>query len=299
MRFIKALYFLVFVSVISSVIMLDAIAKNENGREYYTYLLAGYDYTYENTDVISVVSYSTRDNTLSLLQIPRDTYFDHGYGQRKINQLYPHLLAHGISRDDAMLRLTEAISDAFGIDIDGYIGLTGASFTKLIDSLGGIDVCLEEDLILLDGNGNAVKKYNAGNNRLSGADALTIARYRKGYPDGDLGRLSMQRLIIKGITDRLRAGVSYLDAMNIVAVMKDSVTSITPTEALGFLLKNAEALPDTRINIHRLPGKPVINKGISYYVTDAAKSDGILDLYFQRSQRGIDKNGILTIPSGI
>ena len=70
-------------------------AAGECEKSRYVYLVAGFDEVAENTDVLFTVSYDANTNTGYVAQIPRDTYYNFGKSQNKINQIYATLISEG------------------------------------------------------------------------------------------------------------------------------------------------------------------------------------------------------------
>ena len=56
----------------------------------YTFLISGIDDAADNTDVILLLDVDLSSSNISVIQIPRDTYFNHSYMQNKINQYYTY-----------------------------------------------------------------------------------------------------------------------------------------------------------------------------------------------------------------
>ena len=218
--------------------------------------------------MLLVASYNSDQNTVSLLQIPRDTYFNHGHGQNKINQLYSSLVYSGVDSETAMRRLTENISEALGITIDGFIGVSTDLFSEAIDALGGFFVDLPDEVVIYDASGRIMKKYPKGNNFLNGNDALTLARNRKGYISADIGRLDVQTVMIKGFFERLKDGITYPQGLKLFRVLGKANTDLSITYALRMLLGNLDKISKSNLFILRLPGRPDTINGVSYFIAD-------------------------------
>lgn len=295
MRFIRAICLFTVFTIANSAFALTAAAANGKGREDFTYLLAGYDDAAQNTDTLSVVSYNKVHNALTILQIPRDSYFNHGYGQNKINQLYSHKRAAGLDKHKAMKFLTDAISKAFCIDIDGYLGISMSTFAAAVDAVGGFSVELPQELSILDGVDNTVKKYNKGKNHLNGKSALQLARYRAGYKNGDLGRLELQKRLIDGMLSRASSGLSNGELLKLATVMREVNTNLSPLEGIS-LITGAPVNSEQSVRVFTLPGKAVTYRGISYYAIDVGAAEKILGEIFFKSPVKIDAFGRLIIP---
>ncbi|QGF22501.1 LCP family protein [Raineyella fluvialis] len=135
----------------------------------------------------------------ALVSIPRDSYVAiPGHGKNKINAAYafggPDLLAQTIEQDT-------------GVRIDGYVGLGFEGFVSIIDSLGGIPMCLDSPMKDQD----AHVDLPAGCQTLSGAQALGYVRMRHADPLGDIGRVKRQREMV-GAT--VKKAVSPLTVIN-------------------------------------------------------------------------------------
>lgn len=126
-----------------------------------------------------------------LLSLPRDSYVQiPGHGKNKLNAAY----AFG----GAPL-LIETVETATGIRIDGYIEIGFGGFVSLVDSVGGIDVCLDAAINDKDSHLN----LPAGCQTLDGKTSLGYVRMRKQDPTGDLGRMKRQRWFMSALAKKL------------------------------------------------------------------------------------------------
>lgn len=60
----------------------------ERKSGFYTMLVVGHDQVAVNTDVIMLVSFDVANGSLSVMQIPRDTYIEYKGTSHKINSVY-------------------------------------------------------------------------------------------------------------------------------------------------------------------------------------------------------------------
>ncbi len=72
------------------------------------------------------------------ISIPRDSYLEiPGEGRNKVNAAFaiggPKLLA-------------ETLEQATGLPVDGYVEIGFGGFAGVVDSLGGVDVCVPRDI---------------------------------------------------------------------------------------------------------------------------------------------------------
>jgi LCP family protein required for cell wall assembly len=195
-----------FLSALSVLLILQVYsnAKVKNSTDIYSFLIIGFDNSPANTDVLCIASYDTRINTVRLIQIPRDTYFDYGDKKGKINGLYSNEVAKGASHSEAVLAVSKKISSAIGIDIVGTVAINQKGFIDAVDYLGGIDI--EKGLIK---NGPYASKNKNGIISLNGEESLNLVRYRNGYKRGDLDRLDMQKIFEKSFFEKIRKKGDY------------------------------------------------------------------------------------------
>jgi polyisoprenyl-teichoic acid--peptidoglycan teichoic acid transferase len=171
------------------------------------------------TDSIIVVSIDTKTKRAAMFSVPRDLWVP---GNRKINA---SVLAHGPDN------LRGELKNITGLNIDKYASIDFAGLTRLIDSIGGIEVDipkafndnfypvrgLENELCgkTADEVAELHKKYSGfqlekqftcryeqinfekGKVEVNGETALKLARSRHG--DSDFGRSERQFAILKGI----------------------------------------------------------------------------------------------------
>lgn len=165
-----------------------------------------------NTDTIILVRVPNDGSSATAISIPRDAYVDvPGIGKSKINAAYgatketerQKLIEDGESEKTAEKESTQAgrealiasVANLTGVTVDHYaeIGLLG--FVLLTDAVGGVDVCLnaavDEPL--------SGAKFPAGEQTLSGPNALSFVRQRHNLPRGDLDRIVRQQVFMASL----------------------------------------------------------------------------------------------------
>ena len=141
------------------------------------------------TDSILLVHVSNSGKS-SIISIPRDSYVPiPDNGSNKINAAY----AFGGPK-----LLTETVEQVTGLRIDGYVELGFGGFARLVDSLGGVDICVPFDM----DDPMAGIDLAAGCQTLDGANALGYVRSRYADPRGDLGRAERQRQFLGAVMSK-------------------------------------------------------------------------------------------------
>lgn len=192
---------------------------NPLSDEELTRLRAGVDEGEENTDTIMVIRVPNDGSSATAVSIPRDTYInDDEFGNMKINGVFA---SHKVARRDELIAedkedeksietmatdagrrgLISAVSDLTGVEVDHYaeVGLFG--FVLLTDAVGGVDVCLNNDV--RDEFSGA--DFHAGVQTLDGAQALAFVRQRHGLPRGDLDRIVRQQAFMASLVNKVLA----------------------------------------------------------------------------------------------
>ena len=101
--------------------------------ERINFLILGLDESETLTDVIMVASLDTSDNSVEILQIPRDSYVSDSIGTGKINGIY----TLGDKDLQPVQRLIKTIDEQFKLKIDYYGIFTLDAFRNAVDAMGG------------------------------------------------------------------------------------------------------------------------------------------------------------------
>jgi LCP family protein required for cell wall assembly len=139
------------------------------------------------TDTMMLLHVPDSDGPPVLVSIPRDSYVDiPGHGKNKINAAF----AFGGPK-----LLTKTVEDETGLRVDAYVEIGFGGFVSVIDSVGGIEMCLPKAMKDKDAHIN----LPAGCQKLNGVNALGYVRARKSDPKGDLGRVERQREMVGAV----------------------------------------------------------------------------------------------------
>ena len=147
----------------------------------------GGDASGRRTDSIILVHTPSGSGKPVLISVPRDSYLPiPGHGRNKVNAAFsiggPKLLAR-------------TLEQATGLPIDGYVEIGFGGFAGVVDSLGGVDVCVKRAIK----DAKAHIDLKKGCQTLDGKNALGYARARYSDPRGDLGRAERQRQLLGAI----------------------------------------------------------------------------------------------------
>lgn len=169
-------------------------------------------------DSISVVSINAETGDTTIIGVPRNLQnaqfinssplygpFPNGYdcGQAcLISYLYTYGAGHpGLypdSADAGISAMQDTVQGSVGIEIPYVVLIDMAGFSSLVDSLGGVNVCIPQETLAQDMS----TVFAAGCQHLNGQQALLYSRTR--YDSNDYGRMAKQRLVQQALLDQLQ-----------------------------------------------------------------------------------------------
>jgi LCP family protein required for cell wall assembly len=134
----------------------------------------------------------------TLVSLPRDSYVAiPGYGHNKINAAFSF---------GGPTLLVKTVQQATGMHIDGYVEVGFVGFVDVVNSVGGVHMCLKQPMKDKDAHVN----LKAGCQTLNGAQALGFVRDRHSLANGDLGRVDNQRKLLAAITAKATSPATLL-----------------------------------------------------------------------------------------
>jgi LCP family protein required for cell wall assembly len=217
----------------------------------------------QRTDTIMLLHTSGSGGPPALISIPRDSYVTiPGHGKNKINAAF----AFGGPK-----LLIRTIENTTGLRIDDYVEIGFGGFVDVIDSVGGINMCLPKAMKDKDAHIN----LPAGCQKLNGTNALGYVRARKSDPMGDLGRVERQREMVGAVAKKAVSPATILNPFRYYSVATSGASALTVDKDTGplDLFKFARAM-------QKVSGKdgvtltvPVSDTNLSTPVGSAVKWD--------------------------
>lgn len=179
------------------------------------------------TDSIMMISLNQETGDIAMLSLPRDlkaspTCTSTG----KINEVY---WCNGGGGDASMEKESAAASalmaevgSILGVDFQYYAHLNWGSLVQIVDTLGGITITLDEDILDYYWTGavfEAGKEYT-----INGEQALGLARARHGTAGGDFSRGTSQQKILIGIKNKVfEKNLSISDLLSLASTLGDNL----------------------------------------------------------------------------
>lgn len=250
-----------------------------NYKDRVNVLLMGVD-TLENegdgkgtrTDTIMVLSIDPTTKTGFILSLPRDTRVKlaNGGDYDKVNH------AHSYGGTELAI---STIKDFLQIPIHHYVKLDYRALFKTVDDLGGIEVDVPIDMKYKDTRSEPPLNVDLkkGVQTLNGEQAMGFVRFRKGYPNQDLGRIQAQQAFLDALIKKMTSPASIMNIPNYIDTMSKYVETDMDMKTMLIVAKQALSVDTARIEKKTVPGEPDMINGVSYYEPNAEELSAMLD----------------------
>ena len=245
------------------------VAENVSGSRKSgcsTILIAGTDRDGYRTDTMMLLSIDRSRGTIGLVSIPRDTLVYCEYSVPKINSAY----GWAGGSEDGMAELMQRVQEIIGFAPDGYVLIDLEGFEALVDHMGGVEFNVPMDMQYSDPSQGLEIDLRAGTQKLSGAQALQLVRYRSGYAQADLDRVTVQRAFVKAALSQWLTPGKLPRLPAALKVLSEYTQSSLSSRNYLWLAEAAAFCDMENISTRTLPGTASYISGGSYYVLDPA-----------------------------
>lgn len=214
----------------------------------------------DRSDCMVIMSINTKDKTIKLLSIARDSYaYIPGYSK-------PNKINAAMSFGGAPL-LQATVMNNLRINIDGYAYVNFSHMAEIVDAVGGVYVDVSEaekkvaNQYIREMDKTAAEIENTGKNTwLSGIQAVGYARNRY-TGNGDYERMERQIEVLRSVFTQY----SKLSASKKVAAMDDVlsaiITNIPKKEIEKYVFDFLPTLKEAKMEYMQLPISGCYNYG--------------------------------------
>lgn len=213
-------------------------------KDFYTVLILGRDTGGGggNTDTMLLASYDVTNQKATVMSIPRDTMVNVPWDIKKINSVYNYYGAG----EKGIKALYKEVSQLVGFEPDYQVIIEWDAVGAIVDAMGGVYYDVPRDMNYDDPYQDLYIHQAKGYRKLSGEDAMQVLRYRhdnkdpvtrkrRGYLDGDIGRIKTQQGLLKAMIEQLLQLKNVTKIGEFARVVKNNVTSdLTFEEMLWF-----------------------------------------------------------------
>lgn len=237
------------------------------------------------SDTMMVVSFDYEAKHVDIISIPRDTYyFRKGYhnpGSLKINAIY--------QRTWEPLETAIAVSDILlGMPLHYYAIIDYDGVRDVVDTMGGVPMNIPFHMKYRDPTDRPplVIDIPAGEQILDGDHAVQFLRYRKGYREGDIGRVKAQQDFMRSA---FKQAIGF-DLPKIAKVVMDNVESDLDIGTVLKILARAPGIKGEDISTYLMPN--TLQSVAPYYVYPDSKgiSEVIQEIYSIEAEEEDDES---------
>ena len=185
----------------------------------------------KRSDTMLLIHISKKRDKAAIISIPRDSYAlipEHNNSQGKlIPAAYSKInSAYNWGGAPLLIETLESMSD---LRIDYYVELNFVGFVRMVDALGGVEICTKKDI-------NDPKSHltlPAGTHVLDGVDSLKFVRTRVFDGLGDLGRMKRQQEFAGAMLRKATSAGVLLNPVKMVDFINSALDSVVTDEGLS------------------------------------------------------------------
>ncbi len=267
----------------------DDYVRDQNVTNF---LVLGHDRVAYLTDVMMIVQFNTKDHSVNILQIPRDTYADHDSSYCKINGLYSHyLVANNYNHKKALSDTVGYIQQNFNVKIDYSALINLDAFVQIVDLIGGVYIDIPEDMYYYDEAQDLLIDLKKGPQTLDGEKAEQFVRFRSGWASADAGRVDAQKMFLSAFLKQFKEKITVGMIDDLVdQVFKNIKTDMSATDII-YYAKEALSIDLSKTKFISLPygdAREFGNSGQWYVILNRAATLAAINDYFNVYNKDID-----------
>ena len=237
-------------------------------------LLLGEDQASGLCDVIMLATVDAEAGRVSLMQIPRDTYFRYTKkNYKKINGAVETL--------GGAEAFCELLGNTLAMDIHGYVKVDLDCVRSAVDALGGVEIDVPCDMDYEDPAQGLSIHLKKGRQRLDGEQSVQFVRFRSGYLRGDIGRIDAQKLFLAALFQAAQSTRTE-DIPRLAALSVRSAHTNIGLSRMISLFRLARTVRAENVTLVTLPGEEVRSEysGAWYYVASRSGVAAVLETCF-------------------
>lgn len=244
----------------------DNVGK-KNDKNEILFLMMGVDangvknYKGIRTDTMMLFKVNFNEGSIDVLSIPRDTRVAIKGKLDKVNH------AHSFGGTDLTM---QTLKDFLNIDLDYYVKVDYKAVMAIVDAIGGVEIDVPQRMKYSDPYANPPLKIDLqpGLQVLDGKNAHDFLRFRKGYAEGDMGRINAQQMFLKELIKQTLTPKNILKLPALIETYFDYVETNIPLKMMTKAALSANKIKMESMTTTTIPGEPQRIKGIDYWIAD-------------------------------
>lgn len=184
----------------------------------------------KRSDTMLLVHISKARDKAVLISIPRDTFALIPEHRSKAGKLIPavHSKINSSFNWGGAPLLIQTIEEMTDLKIDHYIEINFAGFARIVDSIGGVEICTKKNI-------NDPKSHlvlEAGVHTLNGIESLKYVRTREFDGMGDLGRMQRQQAFMSAVLRKATSAGVLLNPVTMASFINSALSAVTTDSEL-------------------------------------------------------------------
>lgn len=185
----------------------------------------------KRSDTMLLIHISKKRDKAAIISIPRDSYAkipEHENSQGKLIPATYSKINSAFSWGGAPL-LISTFEQMSGLRIDHYVEINFVGFVRMVDALGGVEICTKRDI----DDPKSHLTLPAGRHVLDGVDSLKYVRTRQFDGLGDLGRMKRQQQFAGAMLRKATSAGVLLNPIKMIDFVGSALESVVTDEDLS------------------------------------------------------------------
>ena len=246
------------------------------------------------TDTIMVVKYSAKNQSASMLSIPRDTFTGDDEKRARASDKINSKYINGGAQDTL-----KEVNELTGLNIRYYLIVDTKALRDLVDAIGGVEFDVPIDMDYDDVTQALHIHVKKGLQLLNGEQAEGVVRFRHNnnytsypvsYGDNDLGRMRTQREFLKILLKQLMKPTNITKINNLLKIAQEEVeTNIDWNTAKGYV-PSLFGFNTNNLVTNALPGEAKYANGVAVFIANPIKTKKLINTMFLQVVNNTEQN---------
>ena len=246
------------------------------------------------TDTIMVVKYSAKNQSASMLSIPRDTFTGDDEKRARASDKINSKYINGGAQDTL-----KEVNELTGLNIRYYLIVDTKALRDLVDAIGGVEFDVPIDMDYDDVTQALHIHVKKGLQLLNGEQAEGVVRFRHNnnytsypvsYGDNDLGRMRTQREFLKILLKQLMKPANITKINNLLKIAQEEVeTNIDWNTAKGYV-PSLFGFNTNNLVTNALPGEAKYANGVAVFIANPIKTKELINTMFLQIVNNTEEN---------
>lgn len=222
----------------------------------------------KRTDVMLLASFDPVKNDVAILSLPRDTRvkIPGNQGLDKINHAY----AYG-----GVPLAKKTVANLLMVPIHYYVLLNWQGFIEVIDTIGGIDYYVENDMDYEDPYADLSIHIEHGFQHMDGKKAGEYIRFRNDEM-GDIGRVQRQQRFLKALASEMFSIGNVVKVPTLINSVEKHLQTDMDFLTMVKAANSFKVFGGEKVRAQMLYGDFQTIDGVSYWVTSQDKTEQTL-----------------------